>query len=54
MRDKTADDRFFLLTLFAVAFELEETSLSTAGEILDVQLTIGLPPLHFGSQYKRF
>lgn len=54
MRDKTADDRFFLLTLFAVAFELEETSLSTAGEILDVQLAIGLPPLHFGGQYKKF
>ncbi len=54
MRDKTADDRFFVLTLFAVAFEVEAAELYSADDILDIQLAVGLPPLHYGSQYKKF
>ncbi len=53
MRDKTADDRFFILTLFAVFKELE----SVQGFLRpreDVSLLIGLPPSHFGAQQERF
>ena len=54
LRDKTADDRFFILTLFAIALELEEADISPADDVVDIQLAVGLPHLHFGSQYKRF
>ncbi len=54
LRDKTVDDRFFILTLFAIALELETAGISPAGDVVDIQLAVGLPPLHFGSQYKRF
>lgn len=53
MRDKTADERYFILTLFAVAFELAGTDYRK-DEIVDVQLAIGLPPAHYGAQYERF
>ena len=53
MRDKTADERYFVLTLFAVAFELAGTDYRK-DEIVDVQLAIGLPPAHYGAQYERF
>jgi len=51
-RDKTRDDRFFILTLFAVAKELQ-----SAGELSpmkSIDLAIGLPPEHFGSLHKKF
>ena len=54
LRDKTLDDRFFVLTLFAIAFELEAAGLHTSDNVVDIQLAVGLPPLHFGSQYKQF
>lgn len=54
LRDKTVDGRFFILTLFAIALELEEADISPADDVVDIQLAVGLPPLHFGSQYKRF
>ena len=53
MRDKTVDERYFILTLFAVAFELTGTDYRQ-DEIADVQLAIGLPPAHYGSQYEKF
>ncbi len=53
MRDKTADERYFILTLFAVAFELAGTEYHK-DEIVDVQLAVGLPPAHYGAQYERF
>ena len=53
MRDKTVDERYFILTLFAVAFELAGTDYRK-DEIVDVQLSIGLPPAHYGAQYERF
>jgi plasmid segregation protein ParM len=52
-RDKTEDDRFFILTLFAVANEIEARGCYTE-EVMRVQLAIGLPPAHYGSQYKTF
>lgn len=54
LRDKTVDDRFFILTLFAIALELEVADISPVDDVVDIQLAVGLPPLHFGSQYKRF
>ena len=51
-RDKTRDDRFFILTLFAVAKEL-----ARAGEgmtVERVQLAVGLPPEHYGILKDKF
>lgn len=53
MRDKTADERYFILTLFAVAFELAGTDYRKDA-VVDVQLAVGLPPAHYGAQYERF
>ena len=54
MRDKTVDDRFFVLTLFAVAYELLSTGKYVSGSTVNVDLAIGLPPGHFGKQYEAF
>lgn len=54
MRDKTLDDRFFILTLFAIAYEIEANCAYSAEEIIDVQLLIGLPPAHYAKQRKKF
>lgn len=53
MRDKTTDDRYFILTLFAIAFELKERG-TISSEITEIELGIGLPPAHFGAQYEKF
>ena len=42
MRDKTQDERFFILTLFAIAKELERKGQYSPIERL--QLAVGLPP----------
>ena len=47
-RDKTEDERFFVLTLFAIAYELEAASFYGAGPVR-VQLAVGLPPAHYGA-----
>ena len=52
-RDKTEDERFFILTLFAIAREINVAGRYTAGTI-QVQLAVGLPPAHFGAQYQAF
>ncbi len=44
MRDKTVDDRFFILTLFAVAMEAEKQMLNAQDTILQAVLPVGLPP----------
>lgn len=54
MRDKTEDGKFFLLTLFGIAYEIEAAKCYTKDDILDVQLAVGLPPAHFGAQAERF
>lgn len=53
MRDKTIDERFYILTLFAIAFELRYLHFPT-DEVVDIKLAIGLPPAHYGAQYKKF
>jgi len=52
MRDKTKDDRYFILTLFAIAKEM-----MASGDILpfaDVDLALGLPPEHYSVLKERF
>ncbi len=48
--DKTLDDRYYLLTLFAIAKELEELRHSRTfipGELISMDLVVGLPPLYY-------
>lgn len=52
-RDKTTDDRFFILTLFAIAREITATNRYTPNT-MRIQLAVGLPPAHFGAQYQSF
>jgi len=52
-RDKTEDERFFILTLFAIAREINAVGRYTA-DTIRVQLAVGLPPAHFGAQHQTF
>ena len=52
-RDKTEDERFFVLTLFAIAREVEAMG-QYSSNLMRIQLAVGLPPAHFGMQTKRF
>ena len=54
LRDKTEDDRFFVLTLFAIAKELEYAGIKEPDDTVDVTLLIGLPPAHYGQLHARF
>ena len=54
IRDKTEDDRFFILTLFAIAYEINAAGRYAPDQLMDIQLAVGLPPAHYGTQYKRF
>lgn len=52
-RNKTEDERFFILTLFAIAHEIEIMNLYSQ-DVMGIQLAVGLPPAHYGSQNKIF
>lgn len=52
MRDKTQDERYFILTLFAIAKELEAAGHYMPTERID--LAVGLPPEHYGVLKERF
>ena len=54
MRDKTGDERFFILTLFAIAIEAERQGAMSENNVLHVSLPVGLPPKHFGTLYQKF
>ena len=47
------DERFYILTLFAIAFEIEDAG-HYIPSLMPVKLLVGLPPAHFGAQYERF
>jgi len=53
LRDKSADERFYILTLFAIAFEIEDAGRYDPN-VTAVHILAGLPPAHFGAQYERF
>lgn len=52
-RDKTEDDRFFILTLFGIAEELHIEE-KYGEEVVHVSLAVGLPPAHYGAQSQAF
>lgn len=52
-RDKTEDDRFFILTLFGIAEELHRKE-RYGEEVAHVSLAVGLPPAHYGAQNQSF
>lgn len=52
-RDKTEDERFFILSLFAIANEIEAAGSYHPG-VHRVQLAVGLPPAHYGAQHLNF
>jgi len=52
-REKYKDERFYILTLFAIAFEIEGKGCYEQG-LMSIQLLVGLPPAHFGAQYECF
>ena len=45
MRDKTKDERYFMLTLFAIAKELERSG--NTSPVVEADLAVGLPPEHY-------
>jgi len=52
MRDKTQDDRFFILTLFAIAKELAHMEVNTP--TAQIALAVGLPPEHYSALKGKF
>lgn len=52
MRDKTQDERYFILSLFAIAKEMENIGYYQPVE--RIQLAVGLPPEHFGVLKDKF
>ncbi len=54
MENKTVNERFYILTLFAIAYEIEAAGCYQPGTIIHVQLPVGLPPAHYGAQYEAF
>ena len=52
MKDKTQDERFFILSLFAIAKELESSERYSPVENID--LAVGLPPEHYGVLKEKF
>ena len=55
-RDKTQDsrNRFWILTLFAIAMELEQKAQIQPENVIQVELPIGLPPKHFAELCERY
>lgn len=51
-RDKTQDESYFILTLFAIAREMSYSGNYNSTE--KVQLAVGLPPEHFGLLREKF
>lgn len=54
LRDKTEDDRFYVLTLFAIAKELERHNAPESLDSVDITLLVGLPPAHYEQLHARF
>ena len=54
LRDKTEDERFYVLTLFAIAKELERRKVPETLDPIDITLLVGLPPTHYEQLHSRF
>lgn len=53
-RDKTEDERFFVLTLFAIVKELKKYPQIAPEDVLQINLSIGLPPKHFADLCEKY
>ena len=53
-RDKTQDYRFFILTLFAIAMELEKKEQIFPEDVVQIELPIGLPPKHYAELCEKY
>lgn len=53
-RDKTEDERFFVLTLFAIVKELKKYPQIAPEDVLQINLPIGLPPKHFADLCEKY
>lgn len=49
MRDKSSDERFFILTLFGNVKEAEKLGMNPENTLLQAELLVGLPPKHYGA-----
>ena len=58
LNDKTVDERYYILMLFALGKELKSDKeilrLLTDNEVIEVDLLVGLPLLHFETYKKKF
>lgn len=52
--DKSQNDDFFILTLFALARYLESENLYYPDKIIDINIGVGLPPAHYSSLQQQF
>jgi plasmid segregation protein ParM len=52
-RNKANDNRFYILTLYAICKEIEDSGQYT-NDLMNIKLLVGLPPAHYGTQYERF
>lgn len=52
LKDKTQNETYFVLTLFAIVKELSQTEQENTDSIIDIVLAVGLPPKHFSSAPK--
>lgn len=55
LRNKTTNDDCFVLTLYGIAKDLIASGVrSGTGQTIPITLLVGLPPAHYGAQYKSF
>lgn len=54
MRHKYQDKSFFVLTLYAIAHELNIANQYNADEVIHIKLAVGLPPSHYREQCLQF
>lgn len=52
--DKSSDETFFVLSLFAIAYEIEAAGCYAKDEIIGVDLVVGLPPAHYAHLRAKF
>lgn len=57
LEDKTEDERYFILTLLAIAKELEKMKVQEkliSNGLIEIELLVGLPPAHYGKHRRLF
>lgn len=54
MKDKTIDENYFILTLFAIAQEIESRNVYETDKCIDIKLIVGLPPSHYSKLHCKF